>query len=296
MTFIITNKINYIKEIISSNNLGLIHKNIGTIFGFDDNGLPNEANGQVLYCAQQELRRISKDLEQELMFERFYRDSASRYTKYAACNMIKINPTKFYMGTLDSGKKYLGEEPQHSVQLNSFEIGKTVVTEEIYHYYDQSYCMSGEPNMPVVNISWYDAAMFAVWVNCRLLTEAEWEYACRGNTLTDWCCEAERELELYAWYSNSSDGYVHQVGLLKPNKFGLHDMHGNVWEWCMDGYENDYYSKSPKLNPINNKEKLNKVCRGGSMHAFSEMCRSAFRHNEPPDYKATDVGFRLAKA
>ncbi|EKE01005.1 MAG: hypothetical protein ACD_21C00246G0008 [uncultured bacterium] len=287
--------INNIKQIISSGDVNLIRRRLGMVFDFDCNGFPNETDGQVLYYAQHELRKISKDLELELMFNRFYKDSASRYEKYTASNMVGIGSAEFLMGIDGKSKKYLGEEPQHIVRLSSFEVGKTVVTRELYHLYDSSYCVGDEPNMPATDISWFDAVMFAAWIDCRLLTEAEWEYACRGGSSTDWCCETENELKHYAWYSNSSNGYVRPVGLLKPNQFGLYDMHGNVWEWCLDGYEERYYDKSPEHNPVNNKDRLDKVCRGGSMHAFAEMCRSSFRHSEPPDFKAGDIGFRLAR-
>lgn len=297
----VTNKINFIKQIIASKNISLIHKTIKPIFDFDTEGLPNEVNNQILYCAQQELKKLSADLAQELMFKRFYQDSEIRYAKYIASNMIQIKDASYLMGTdSNSAERYLGEEPQHTIQLTEFAIGKTVITQEIYQHMnpilDIGNAIDTEPNMPVVNVSWYDAVMFAAWVDCRLPTEAEWEYACKGGTMNHWCCTTENELESYAWYSHNSDGYVHAVATLKPNHFGLYDMHGNVWEWCLDSYTEDYYSNSPKLNPVNNQEKLNKVCRGGSMHAFAEMCRSSFRYNESPDFKATDIGFRLVKS
>ena len=83
--------------------------------------------------------------------------------------------------------------------------------------------------------------------------------------------------------------------MLKPNQFGLYDMHGNIWEWCFDSYSEDYYSESPCENPVNQNNEPNKVTRGGGYHGFSEMCRGAFRHNEPPNYYAYDIGCRLAK-
>ena len=149
--------------------------------------------------------------------------------------------------------------------------------------------------MPARNVSWYDAVMFCKWINCRLLTEAEWEYASKGDSNGLWCCEKEEDISQYGWFSESSDGYVHPIGLLKPNSNGLYDIHGNVWEWCQDSYDEHYYEKTGSKNPVNDTDDLEKVCRGGSIHAFSEMCRCAFRDYEPANFKAYDIGFRVAR-
>ncbi len=195
----------------------------------------------------------------------------------------------------DARMKYCGEEPKHEVELSSFLVSETVISSKIYKQYDPNTEIVENGNMPASNLSWYDAVMFSKWVNCRLLTESEWEYASRGDSKGDWCCEQEEDLSKYAWYSENSNGYIHEIGILEPNSYGLFDMHGNVWEWCEDSYEVDYYARSPILSPLNNNNTLKKVCRGGSIHAFSEMCRCAFRNYESIDFCATDVGMRLAK-
>lgn len=79
-----------------------------------------------------------------------------------------------------------------------------------------------------------------------------------------WCCEKEEDISQYGWFSESSDGYVHPIGLLKPNSNGLYDIHGNVWEWCQDSYDEHYYEKTGSKNPVNDTDDLEKVCRGGS--------------------------------
>jgi len=109
-------------------------------------------------------------------------------------------------------------------------------------------------------VSWDDAVAYCKKLSekegktYRLPTEAEWEYACRAGTETPWSFGTdENVLGDYAWYRentfNIDEKYAHQVGLKKPNAFGLYDMHGNVYEWCHDYYEEDYYKQSPEQDP-----------------------------------------------
>jgi formylglycine-generating enzyme required for sulfatase activity len=128
----------------------------------------------------------------------------------------------------------------------------------------------------------------------RLPTEAEWELASGKLPGQHWCCE-EEQLGTYAWYSENSHGSIHEIGEKSPNKYGLFDMHGNVWEWVMDSYDSEYYMDSPKKNPVCTKKTPYRSCRGGSIHGFSEMCRSEFRYYEPAYYSSYDLGFRIAK-
>ena len=109
---------------------------------------------------------------------------------------------------------------------------------------------------PVVNVSWNDALAFCRWLSkkegkiCRLPTEAEWEYACRAGSTTRYCFgDDASDLGEYAWYGANSDRKTHPVGTKKPNAWGLYDMHGNAWEWCADGYDAEYYEKSPTDDP-----------------------------------------------
>ncbi|AUB80295.1 hypothetical protein THSYN_04550 [Candidatus Thiodictyon syntrophicum] len=106
------------------------------------------------------------------------------------------------------------------------------------------------PDLPVVGVSWDDAAAYCAWLSertgegYRLPTEAQWEYACRAGTDTRWSCgDNERALDAYAWYSANAGGKLHAVAQKRPNPWGLYDMHGNCWEWCADWYAADYYQK-----------------------------------------------------
>ncbi len=289
-------QIELVKKLIESKDQNYIYENVKNIFGYDKEGMPNVVDGKVLYLAWQAIKNTSAEIEHELMEKRFYRNSQERYEEFVQSHMKKIDGTTFLMGSASDAKiKYCGEEPQHKVQLNTYYVSDIVVSQELYAKYNPQYTKIGDVNMPACYVSWYDAIMFSKWINCRLLSEAEWEYACRGNSNGYWCCEKEEDLGKYAWYSENSDGYIHQIAQLKPNSYGLYDMHGNVWEWTADSYEAEYYSKSPLVNPINKNENSQKVCRGGSIQAFSEMCRSTFRTYESIDFKASDIGFRLAR-
>ncbi|HIG30388.1 MAG TPA: formylglycine-generating enzyme family protein, partial [Verrucomicrobiales bacterium] len=131
----------------------------------------------------------------------------------------------------------------------------------------------------------------------RLPTEAEWEYACRAGTNTTWSFgDDEKDLGDYGWYKENAfdigEKYAHQVGLKKPNAWGLYDMHGNVWEWCHDYYGDDYYKKSRKKDPMGPAPGAFRVFRGGSWDYYSRDSRSAFRSWD--DGGVLD-GFRLVR-
>jgi formylglycine-generating enzyme required for sulfatase activity len=174
---------------------------------------------------------------------------------------------------------------------------------------------------PVVNVSWNDAVAFATWLSrkegntYRLPTEAEWEYACRAGTKTHYSCgddpeglaavgniadgtsKAKYPDRAWAIGIAARDGYIHTapVGRFQPNQFGLYDMHGNVWEWCSDGYAADYYWQSPGDDPQGAAGAAPRVHRGGSWSSNTRDCRSAYRDKIAPGYRSSGVGFRLAR-
>ncbi|NLG03412.1 MAG: formylglycine-generating enzyme family protein [Clostridia bacterium] len=293
----INTNVEFLKSLLNESNADIVYSNVKDIFGFNEKGEPNVVDGEVLYWAWKAIQHADKQMEEELMNKRFYDGSKERYISLLQNHMKKIDKGSFSMGSApDSKLKYIGEEPQHNVDLDQFFVSDIVISEELYSKYDPFYKVSEEKNMPARNVSWYDAVMFCKWINCRLLTEAEWEYASKGDSKGLWCCEKEEDIQQYGWFSESSDGYVHPIGLLKPNSYGLYDIHGNVWEWCQDSYDENYYEKKISDNPVNDTDDLEKVCRGGSIHAFSEMCRCAFRDYEPANFKAYDIGFRVARS
>jgi sulfatase modifying factor 1 len=180
---------------------------------------------------------------------------------------------------------------------------------------------------PVVNVSWNDAVAFCEWLSrvedqtYRLPTEAEWEYACRARTTTKYFSGDDPESLAtvanvadgtgkakypdWTWAISARDGFVYTApaGQFSPNAFGLYDMHGNVWEWCGDGYDAEYYKRSPGEDPSGPAQAGGRVIRGGSWRSHSFSCRSAFRLKFTEDYRfhispgfrRSNLGFRVAR-
>ena len=178
-------------------------------------------------------------------------------------------------------------------KLKEFSIHQWQVTNEMYEQFDPHHRAKRWPGKhplfdktkdedccPVVMVTWFDAWCFAAWCGQRLPTELEWEHACRGGSGEDWCFGSdEAQLEQYAWYNKNSDEATHPVGKLTANKFGLHDMHGNVWEWCED-----------RWNPGDSF----RVIRGGGWVNYSRGCLSTNRTRRVPEFRDRIIGFRLA--
>jgi formylglycine-generating enzyme required for sulfatase activity len=218
--------------------------------------------------------------------------------------MRTIDAATFEMGTpAPQARHFCGETPRHLVQLSPYRIARYLVTNELYGLFDRARIdiPKSDRQNPVVAVSWFEAFVYAMWMGCRLPTEAEWEFACGAGRTSDWCCDRENEVAQYAWYSENAGGQIQPVATRDPNSLGLFDLHGNVWEWCIDTYAQDYYRESPALDPIctvspTDSQCRHNVCRGGSVHALAEMCRTRYRLHEPPNFSASDLGFRLVAA
>ncbi|NCX95961.1 MAG: formylglycine-generating enzyme family protein [Chitinophagia bacterium] len=172
---------------------------------------------------------------------------------------------------------------------------------------------TSEDNHPVVHITHNDAIAYCEWLNrahpvvgmvYRLPTEAEWEYAARGGEadikLHDYIFSGCNEADLgkYAWYDGNNNNFnnTHAVSTNQPNALGLYDMSGNVWEWCSDGYDSDYYKNSPKQDPENCTSELFFVVRGGSWIPHTESCSSSRRNCGSPTNRYGNLGFRVVLA
>jgi len=169
----------------------------------------------------------------------------------------------------------------------------------------------GKEKHPVVHVTWQDAATYAAWANKRLPTEAEFEYAARGG-LNDGMYPWGRKLMLGDKYlANGWQGHFPQqdlgldgfrgtspVGHFPPNRFGLHDMAGNVWNWCADWYAVDYYGASLTDQPRGPSQGVERVRRGGSWLSaanYGGELRVAHRDHAPPDESTNHTGFRCAR-
>ena len=174
-----------------------------------------------------------------------------------------------------------------------------------------------EDTHPVVSVSWNDAQAYVRWLNktdtsrpkgydYSLPTEAQWEYACRAGSETEffWGDEPEKgdgylngageECNMKNKFSfNDKYKETAPVGSFKPNKYGLYDIYGNVCEWCADWYEKDYYKYCSELNPIGPDSGIYRTIRGGCWLYNGQQCRSAYRASLPPDYRSFAIGFRL---
>jgi formylglycine-generating enzyme required for sulfatase activity len=161
----------------------------------------------------------------------------------------------------------------------------------------------GDLRRPVENVSWHEVQDFLrelaekeAGKTYRLPTEAEWEYACRAGSAGAYCFgDDEARLREYAWYGEVTGRTTHPVGQLKPNNWGLYDMHGNVWEWVQDWYTEDYYKQRPNLDPDpQGPEKgEGRVLRGGCFWIPQEGARCASRRRLGPDACYDYIGFRI---
>ena len=234
----------------------------------------------------------------------------------------------FQMGSpsAEVGRK-ADEGPRHFVCVDGFWMGKEEVSNAQYQKFRSQHSSGSykgntldSADQPVVNVSWEDARAFAGWLSTkyngqyrfRLPTEAEWEYACRSGTQTSryWgndpnkACRYESVLDITSsttWPNRAchpcEDGYkvTAPVGSFQPNAFGLHDMLGNVMEWCEDSYSNEAYATHQRNNPVYRSESPYRVMRGGSWSCGPSRVRCADRSWDNLHSRFPDVGFRLVR-
>ncbi len=215
--------------------------------------------------------------------------------------MVYVEGGTFTMGaTAEQGDDaYDDEKPAHKVTLSNYAICKFEVTQALWTAVmgsNPSY-FKGE-NRPVECVSWNDCQEFLQKLNgltgkrFRLPTEAEWEYAARGgNKSKGYKYSGSNDVDEVAWYDGNSESQTHPVGTKKPNELGVHDMSGNVLEWCDDWY-GDYTSTSVN-NPTGPSSGSDRVVCGGSWDYVVRDCRVSDRYGGYPGGRFNDVGFRL---
>lgn len=193
-------------------------------------------------------------------------------------------------------------KPIYSVTLDSFHIGKFMITQEQYQAVmgKDSNSYSKGDKLPTDIISWSGALEFIQKLNektgkkFRLPTEAEWEYVARGgNQSKGFIYAGSNNIDEVAWYDKNSGNQTHEVGLKMSNELGIYDLTGNVWEWCGDCYKPDFYEKIGDLkNPIDKNTVESYVLRGGAYNCSAENCLIALREHFYIDWYAC-YGFRV---
>lgn len=227
------------------------------------------------------------------------------FTNSIGMSFVYISPCTFTMGSPSHERERNPNEIRHQVTLmNGFYMQTTPVTQEQWLNVmgdNPSFFKDSSEKNPVDNVSWYDCREFLGKLNekeetnkYRLPFESEWECACRAGSKTRFYFgEDDAALEEYAWYNNNSRLKPHPVGEKKPNAWGLYDMLGNVWEWCLD-WRGEYASGS-ETDPSGPEEGSFKIVRGGAWYFYPDSCRSACRNYYVPGRNEFYVGFRIVK-
>ena len=200
--------------------------------------------------------------------------------------MIYVKGGTFTMGSYDGLDVKPEEKPAHKVTVSDFYMSKYLITQSLYQD-----VMGTNPsefvrnNAPVENVSWDECQVFIAKLNqitgkkYRLPTEAEWEYVARQG--------GENEY----WMRNNSRNITHRVGCKRPNKLGIYDLKGNVWEWCQDFF--GYYSDEVQVNPKGPQTGDFRICRGGAWDSSETECTATYRNYLPSSRKRNNIGFRL---
>lgn len=261
----------------------------------------------LLNCALLVATSFAAPISEQKAQSLFRSTASATYTdQTTGMEFVLVKGGCFVMGDL-FGDGEDDEKTEHEVCVDDFYMGKYEVTQDQYRKItgnNPSKLKRGK--LPVENMSWNDAQNFIHKLNkingqnYRLPTEAEWEYAARsGGKPEKWAgTNNKSELEHYAWYGGNK---THTVGQKEPNGLGLFDMSGNVWEWCSDWYDKNYYSLSPHNNPHGPSKGSGRVIRGGSASSSAWNVRTADRFGYGPSlrlryrpgYRYNNHGFRL---
>ncbi len=218
-------------------------------------------------------------------------------------------------GNEEDSTTFIDELPLHNVKLHSYYISTYEITNQQYSIFCKETrrelpqgSKDRSPNSPAIYVSWDDAAEFCRWLSeisnkeYRLPTEAEWEYAARGGIKSKgYKYAGSNDINEVSNYDDAimlnDDSLnlkiIDQVGQKRPNELGIYDMSGSVWEWCYDGYSDDYYSESPKENPINLDQSLGKVARGGGWLNTPKYHLISNRDHDLYSAADVDLGFRV---
>ncbi len=232
--------------------------------------------------------------------------SAAEERVVGGVRFARIPAGEFLMGDEECRSGLNDDCPRHRVKVSSFWMGTCEITRAQYRALmpEKAQAARDDDLLPVNMVSWRDAMEYcarfsrAYGVKARLPYEAEWEYACRAGSATRYYWGDAIDGD-YCWYYNNSGGRfggkrtVHPVGQKRPNAFGLFDMSGNLWEWCMDWLDLAYYAKSPADNPKGPASGDLRVLRGGCWNEGKYYLRSAIRNGGDPGIADEFRGFRV---
>ena len=244
-------------------------------------------------------------------------------------DLIQVKGGTFKMGSKKSDESAeVDEQKEHTVTLNTFEISKFEVTVWEWKQFIKANKMKmpakptwgWQDNYPINGITWNEAIAYCNWLSTkeklqpcyskkgpnfvcnfkangyRLPTEAEWEFAAKGGTNSKgFRYSGSDKLEDVAWYKANSNGQPHTVGTKLPNELGIYDMSGNVWEWCWDWYNKDFYKLEKGDNPKGPEMGERRTVRGGSWDSKSNYVRPANRISTIPSKTHEFYGFRIAR-
>jgi formylglycine-generating enzyme required for sulfatase activity len=212
---------------------------------------------------------------------------------------VRIPAGTFVMGSPMSEAGRRNDETQHRVVISrSFYMSATEVTQAQWKTVmgsSPSFFRDGVPELPVERVTWYDVQAFLQRLSAhggghfRLPTEAEWEYACRAGTSTEYAFGGRLSTEA----ANYNGHRPMRVASYRANRWGLYDMHGNVWEWCADEY--CPYPDHQVRDPVNRCGSRYKVIRGGSWYFDAGSARSALRYTHEPQWRGFSIGFRVVR-
>ncbi len=252
-------------------------------------------------------------------------ETPTTITTKSGIDMVLIPAGSFEMG---SKRGQPDEQPVHTVSVDAFLMDRHEMTQAVWELIGKGEALPNPSHfkgegLPVEQVTWPKAALFCnarsrfeglkpcyneETAECdfdadgyRLPTEAEWEYACRAGTTTDYSFGNDpRKVGEVAWFADNSGKKTHRVAQKKANPWGLFDMHGNVAEWCNDVFDKAYYKNSPDKSPRGPSDGKDNVLRGGSWKSPAEAARSAFRLGETPGFSdaclARDaIGFRCVR-
>lgn len=230
---------------------------------------------------------VEKQIEYATAYQKWYAEEigepSEKEVKGGETSIVMnlIPPGKFWMGSLENEESRSSNEVRHKVLISeAFLCGKYEVTQREWNAVMGNYpsYFKGNELLPVESVSWEDCQEFCKKEGVKLLTEAQWEYACRAGTTTTFSFgDDEDKLDAYAWHRGNSSSGPQNVGIREPNGWGIHDMHGNVWEWCEDWYS---------VGSI-------RVYRGGG---WFDDCASAVRDGGEPSYHDSNIGFRTMRS